>query len=76
MKLNTMNDDSDDEEYVQTSPMANVFRPPKKRSRVTSCASSAAVPSFVHRRMIAYANSRCWLCSQHRNHIAHVIAFP
>lgn len=48
----------------------------QKRSRMTSCASSAAVPSFVHRRMIASANSHCWLCSQHRNHIAHVIAFP
>lgn len=71
-----MNDDDNDGDYIGASPMADDddFRASKKRPRVTSCASSAAVPASIRRRVIASANSRCWLCSQHGKHVTHVIA--
>lgn len=61
-------------EYVDDDDVDDDFPASKKRPRVTSCASSAAVPASVRRRVIASANSRCWLCSQHGKHVAHVIA--
>lgn len=62
-------------EYVDDDDVADDdFPASKKRPRVSSCASSAAVPASIRRRVIASANSRCWLCSQHGKHVAHVIA--
>lgn len=84
IKSKAMNSNNDDRDYIEGSPMAEdededdedaAIPVSKKRARVTtSCASSAAVPASVRRRVIASANSRCWLCSQHGKHVAHVVA--